>query len=306
MPSIRLLSRPLSSLALAASVLCAAQAQSADAPPQTLVSHGDVRITTLDMHADALRRIPEDKRAEVLGQPQNVEQIALGLYLFRMLAQEFEKAGLADTPEIQAVLRQTREQVLSNAMRMHIAENAQVAEQAAENYARTLYKANPQRFIQSEQVRARHILISGDGDESRAQAEDIRAQLQAGADFAELAKEKSADPGSAAKGGDLGFFGHGKMVPEFEQVAFSLKKSVPSEPVKTQFGWHIIQVEEKRPAGTRPFEEVRDELVAEVRAKAQTDALRLHTDKLRDSAEVHREAIEAYSKTWVQAEEKKP
>jgi len=306
MPSIRLLSRSLSSLALAAGVLCAAQAQSGDAPPQTLISNGDVRITTLDMHADALRRIPEDKRAEVLGQPQNVEQIALGLYMLRMLAQEFEKAGLADTPEMQAVLRQTREQVLSNAMRMHIAENAQVAEQAAENYARTLYKAKPERFVRSEQVRARHILIAGDSDEARAQAEAVRAQLQAGADFAALAQEKSADSGSAAKGGDLGFFGHGKMVPEFEQVAFGLKKGVLSEPVKTQFGWHIIQVEEKRPAGTKPFEEVRDELVAEVRAKAQADALRLHADKLRDAAQINPEAIEAYSKTWAGKEAKKP
>jgi len=111
-----LLSRSCLSVALAASVLCSVQAQSAG-EPQTLISNGDVRITTLDMQADALRRIPEDKRGEVLSNPQNVEQIARGLYLFRMLAQEFEKQPQASQPEIQAALRQVRERFLAESKR---------------------------------------------------------------------------------------------------------------------------------------------------------------------------------------------
>jgi len=298
-----LLSRSCLSVALAASVLCSAQAQSAG-EPQTLISNGDVRITTLDIQADALRRIPEDKRGEVLSNPQNVEQIARGLYLFRMLAQEFEKQPQASQPEIQAALRQVRERFLADTLRTHIIETSRPSEEAAEAYARTLYKANPERFARGEQVRASHILIAGEGDEPRVQAEEILAQLKAGADFAELAREKSADPGSAAKGGDLGFFGRGQMVPEFDAAAFSLKPGALSDVVKTQFGYHIVLLQERRPAGTKPFEEVRDELVAEVRNKASTDALRLQHDKIHATAQMDHEAIEAYSKTWVQEDAK--
>src|ERR1700739_5083039 len=93
-----------------------------------------------------------------------------------------------------------------------------------------------------EEVHARHILVEGE-DEAKA----IIEQLKGGADFAKLAKEKSKDPG-AAEGGDLGYFTKDQMVPEFAEVAFKLDKGQVSEPVKTQFGWHIIKVEARRSA----------------------------------------------------------
>ena len=102
-----------------------------------------------------------------------------------------------------------------------------------------------------EEVHARHILVPTE-DEAKA----ILAQLKGGADFAALAKEKSKDPG-AAEGGDLGYFTKDQMVPEFAEVAFKLDKGQLSDPVKTQFGWHIIKVEDKRIKPTPTFEQVK-------------------------------------------------
>ncbi len=126
------------------------------------------------------------------------------------------------------------------------------------------YEANPEEFTQEEQVRARHILLQVGGDRTEQQAEEqmlaIRDRLEAGEDFATVATELSDDPGSKAQGGDLGFFGRGQMIGEFEEAAFS---AVPGEvvgPVKTNFGYHLIQVEERRDAGRSSFAEAQEQI----------------------------------------------
>lgn len=126
------------------------------------------------------------------------------------------------------------------------------------------YEANPGEFTQEEQVRARHILLQVGGDRTEQQAEEqmlaIRDRLEAGEDFATVATELSDDPGSKAQGGDLGFFGRGQMIGEFEEAAFS---AVPGEvvgPVKTNFGYHLIQVEERRDAGRSSFAEAQEQI----------------------------------------------
>src|SRR5262249_49541907 len=119
-----------------------------------------------------------------------------------------------------------------------------------------------------EQVHARHILIKLAPDaneqaraEARKKADDVLAEVKAGSDFAGLAKKYSQDPGSATKGGDLGLFARGRMVPAFEAAAFALEPGTVSDIVETPFGFHIIKVEEKVPGGPKPFEAVRDEIV---------------------------------------------
>ena len=98
------------------------------------------------------------------------------------------------------------------------------------------------KLAPAREIRARHILVA-----TEAEARRIIAELKAGGDFAAIAKAKSADPGSAGKGGDLGYFTKGQMVPEFEAAAFALRPGEFTEqPVKTQFGWHIIKVEDRR------------------------------------------------------------
>ncbi|HLG54625.1 MAG TPA: peptidyl-prolyl cis-trans isomerase [Vicinamibacterales bacterium] len=122
------------------------------------------------------------------------------------------------------------------------------------------YNDNIQQYQTPEQIRASHILLETTGkDEAtvRKQAEAILQQVKSGADFAELAKKVSEDKGSKANGGDLDYFGRGRMVPEFEEAAFKLQPGQISDLVKSQFGFHIIKLVDKRPGSTRSLDEVR-------------------------------------------------
>jgi peptidyl-prolyl cis-trans isomerase C len=128
------------------------------------------------------------------------------------------------------------------------------------------YEDAVKQMNNEQEVRARHILVATE-DEAKA----VLAELKKGTDFAELAKQKSKDPGAAAEGGDLGYFGREQMVPEFAETAFKLDKGQVSEPVKTQFGWHIIKVEDKRTKPVPEFDKVKDQVETYVQRKAQAD-----------------------------------
>jgi peptidyl-prolyl cis-trans isomerase D len=138
------------------------------------------------------------------------------------------------------------------------------------------YNQNLEQYSTPEQVRASHILLKTEGkDEAavRAQAEQVLAEARKGADFAELAKKYSEDEGSKANGGDLDFFGRGRMVPEFEQVAFSAEPGTISDLVKSQYGFHIIKVVEKREATVRALDDVRAQIAEQVKwERAQQQA----------------------------------
>ncbi|HVH28456.1 MAG TPA: peptidyl-prolyl cis-trans isomerase [Vicinamibacterales bacterium] len=126
------------------------------------------------------------------------------------------------------------------------------------------YNENIAQYSTPEQVRASHILLRIEGkDEAavKAKADDLVKQARAGADFAALARANSEDEGSAKNGGDLDFFGRGRMVPEFDQVVFTMEPGQVSEPVKTQFGFHVIKLVDKKPGTMRPLAEVRQQLV---------------------------------------------
>ena len=130
-----------------------------------------------------------------------------------------------------------------------------------------------------QEVRARHILVPTEDE-----AKTILAEVKKGTDFAELARQKSKDPGAAAEGGDLGYFGKDQMVPEFAETAFKLDKGQVSDPVKTQFGWHIIKVEDKRTKPAPTFENVKDQIETFVARRAQAE----YIAKLRSAAKVER------------------
>jgi len=139
--------------------------------------------------------------------------------------------------------------------------------------ARKLYDEQVQKLKPEEEAQASHILVA-----TEAEAKDLREKLKNGGDFAALAKEHSKDPGSKDTGGDLGFFTRGQMVPQFEEVVFSMNKGDVSDPVQTQFGWHIIKLVDKRTKAPPAFEVVKDRILQSMLLqKASTTAVDLRS-----------------------------
>jgi peptidyl-prolyl cis-trans isomerase D len=129
------------------------------------------------------------------------------------------------------------------------------------------YNENFDQYTTPDEIRASHILLKTEGKEEaavKAQAEEIVTQARGGADFAELARKRSEDEATAPQGGDLDFFGRGRMVPEFDEVAFKLEPGAISDPVRTQYGFHVIKLTEKKPGTTRSLDEVRQQLTEQL------------------------------------------
>jgi len=165
-----------------------------------------------------------------------------------------------------------------------------------EDDARQYYSENPKQFEIPEQIRASHILIKPDASEAgtdpnqakakaKAKAEDLLKQVKEGADFAELAKAHSGC-GSAANGGDLGFFGRGQMVGPFEESAFQLKPGQLSDIVETQYGYHIIKVTDRKDAGGIPFEQTKDDIINRLMQKKQFEFIKKYIQSLKDKADI--------------------
>ncbi len=168
-------------------------------------------------------------------------------------------------------------------------EKVDVTEQELQDW----YESHKSRYTHEEQVHARHILLKvpQDADEAaeeeiRSKIGEIRQEIVDGLDFAEAAKKYSEDPGSAERGGDLGFFGKRSMVPEFSETAFSLEEGELSEPVRTQYGFHLIKVEEKKEASTEEFSEVRDEVENLVKRQKARDVFQKFADGVKSLDEV--------------------
>jgi peptidyl-prolyl cis-trans isomerase C len=250
------------------SLLCAIGLTSAlAAEPVLLTGPKGVSVNADDVRADA-QRIPAELRAQTLRRPEDVAQMAQNLYVRRVLAAEAEQAQLDKDPRVAALLRLARDRVLSEA-RMAQIEGSAPEPAVLERLAQTEYRAKPEAFNTPEQVRARHILIDAKSCDAEKRIAGLLEQARApGADFAALAREHSQDPGSAPRGGDLGFFGRGRMAKAFEAAAFAMKE--PGEltgVVKTEFGYHIIRLEERKPAGRQTFEQVREDLMRDIAAR---------------------------------------
>ncbi len=174
---------------------------------------------------------------------------------------------------------------------------------------RSDYNANLDRYRTPERVQARHILIKSDASNDaamKAKAEGVLKLLQQGQDFATLAQKNSDDPGSKEKGGELGWLQRGQTVPEFEKAAFGLQPGQTSGLVKTEYGYHIIQVEKHEPAHLQSFDEVKGQLTAEYMQRASTDEMQKLADKA--AAEMHKDplhpekAAEAVGTTLIRAD----
>ena len=263
----------------------------------TVQGAGEVRVNAADIAAD-VQRIPQDVRPQVLSKPATTIQLVTNLYTRRALAQRADAQGLAKSPEVMAALALARDKVLSDALLVQIDKANTPSDEKALAMARTMYKVQAADFAEPEQVRIRHILIlvkdPSEDAAAKAKAQELLAQVRAGGDFAALAKQNPGDPGSAEKGGDLGFFAKGRMVPEFDTAAWALQKpGDTSEVIKTQFGYHVLQLMGRKPAGQKPFEEVQEALLAKVRQSEQQKGRNELAKTLEETVKLDEAAIKA-------------
>lgn len=267
--------------------------------PPVVVARGPVGvvITTNDLLSE-LRRAPEVDRQAALSRPETLQQLANNLLVRRMLAAEAEHDGLGADPIVAATLTIARDRALSDARLAQLDAKNAPNDAVLDAYARNVYQANAQRFEVPAQTRARHILLDNSGPESLQKAKALLAQLRAGASFEDLAKANSTDKGSAVRGGDLGFFAAGQMVRPFEDAVNALTKPGElSEPVESQFGYHIIRLEERKEKRRQTYEEVRPQLLAEARTALLNESRVLKVKGLSKDFVFERAAIEAMSQT---------
>ena len=216
------------------------------------------------------------------GTEQGRKMILDDVISMRLYALEGEKAKLDEAPDFRAALENTRRAMLAQSAMREMIKDIKITDEET----RKFYDEHQDMFMQQERVHARHILV-------KAESEDILAKIQndlkAGVSFDALAKQYSIDPGSAVNGGDLGEFPRGVMVPEFEEAAFGLKNPGDiSEPVKSQFGWHIIKLEGHIPEAPSPFEQVRPQIMQELHNQKSQDLLKQHAEELEKVYKVER------------------
>ena len=232
-------------------------ATTAQAADPVVISAGTVTIKQSEFES-ALKTLPAEYQQYAMGAGK--KQFAEDYLRMKMLAAEGMKNGLDKKPEVVQQLSLMRENLVAQAQLQKIEEGIKLSD----DDLKKVYESGKNEY---EQVKAKHILIAFKGspaaqqgkpelteEQAKAKAEELRAKIVGGASFDELAKTESDDTGSGSRGGDLGEFSRGQMVPEFEKAAFEAKVGDVTPVVRTQFGYHIIKVEEH---GHTPFEQVK-------------------------------------------------
>jgi peptidyl-prolyl cis-trans isomerase C len=251
-----------------------AQNEGADAEIATKTGEGDAPMIKLGNPVVAVVYDKEINRSDVFNfisnLPENVRQMPIqNLFPLALdqvvnnhvISEKAKNADLAEDKEVTELVDQAKEQIVRNVYLERQVDAAVTQKKLLASYEKLL-----KDISEIEETKARHILVE---DEETAKA--VIAELDGGADFVELAKEKSTGP-SAERGGDLGYFAKNQMVPEFADVAFSLDKGAyTKDPVKTQFGWHVIKVEDRRNRPEPKFEDVKPQLEAQLRQQILAD-----------------------------------
>jgi peptidyl-prolyl cis-trans isomerase C len=220
------------------------------------ITEGDLAVAESEIGGDMGTMPPQQKRTSLL-------EFLIDNQLF---AEASEAQKLDQGTDFQTRLNYLKRRALREIYFEKVIKAA-----VSEAEARKIYDEQVKLLKPEEEVSARHILV-----DTEAEAKALKEQIDKGADFAQLAKEKSKDPGSKEDGGNLGFFGHGQMVPQFEEVVFKLQKGQVSDPVKTQFGWHLVKLEDRRTKSPPAFEIVKDRIMQSLLLKkAQETAVAL-------------------------------
>jgi peptidyl-prolyl cis-trans isomerase C len=243
----------------------------ADAPDSVVATVNGKPITQADLAIAA-----DDPALSLPGVDDAQKKNLLVDYMvdLKVGAQAAEAAKIGDSPDFQRKLNYFRDKLLLDDYLEQQAKKVVTPEAEKAIYDQSVKLTKPE-----EEVHARHILV-----DNEAEAKKIAGRLKAGEDFAKVAAETSKDPGSKAEGGDLGWFTKERMVPDFATAAFAMKPGQISDPVKTQFGWHVIKVEEKRMKPQPTFDELKEQIDQHLIRKAQQDLIL----KLRAEAKVDR------------------
>jgi peptidyl-prolyl cis-trans isomerase C len=224
------------------------------------IKQSDLDFAASEVGAQLANFPPEDRRRMLLQFVMENE----------LMAEAAVQAALDSGPSFEDRLKYHKRRALRDAYYDKSVRNAIPDEDAKKIYDAKIADMKPE-----EEIHARHILVA-----TEAEAKEVKERLMKGEDFATVAKEKSKDP--SAEGGDLGFFGRGQMLKPFEDAAFALKVGEISDPVQTQFGWHIIKVEEKRTRPLPTFDQVKDTIISQLTAQKAKDTLK----QLHDAAKI--------------------
>jgi peptidyl-prolyl cis-trans isomerase C len=220
------------------------------------ITEGDLAVAESEIGSDMGTMPAQQKRTSLL-------EFLIDNQLF---AEAAENEKLAQGPDFQTRLNYLRRRALRELYFEKVIKSS-----VSDADARKVYDEQVKLLKPEEEVSARHILV-----DTQEEAKALKEKIDKGADFAQLAKENSKDPGSKDDGGNLGYFGHGQMVPQFEEVVFKLKKGEVSDPVKTQFGWHLVKLEDRRVKQPPAFDIVKDRIIQSMLLKkAQQTAVAL-------------------------------
>lgn len=242
---------------------------------EVVATYGDGKLTSEELVVE-LQRLPQRSRAtmDADGRKRFVENYVLNDLLYA----EGLRQGLGSDPDIDRQVNDLRRRLVVQRVVRKLQDMPPVSDEQVKAY----YDANADRYSTTT-IKARHILVKDE-----AKANELQAQVKQNPEqFGDLAKANSVDTASARKGGDLGFFGRGRMVPEFETAAFALKSPGEiSEIVKTPYGYHIIQLEERRDGEQKPFDQVKEQIRATLRNESMQAKTKEFYDQLKSGADV--------------------
>ncbi len=226
-------------------------------------------ITAADLNTFILS-LPREQQMYA-SSPQFQQQMLQQLITCRLLAKYAEEIKLDETEDFKRIWYNAKTDILASLAYGEVIKDAEVTEEEMKAY----YDANPNQFEKGSTIRAKHILVK---DEAKCQS--VLEEIIAGKAFEEAAQSYSTCP-SGQKGGDLGEFGKGQMVKEFEDAAFAAEIGHVVGPVQTQFGYHLIKVEEKNEGGVKSYEEVKGQLQRTLLQKKQGEAYNVKVAELK-------------------------
>ena len=246
---------------LAASALMAI-ASPARADDYVLMKINKSDVTASEFNHALESQFPEGQAPAVDSlKPDQRDALLRGIMIQHLLLAEVDKSGIEKTDAVQKQLADIKKMVLVKAFL-----NQKSNDLITDADLKTAYNEMVAASRDEKEARARHILVP-----TEKEAKEVKKKIDEGKSFEEVAKEYSKDPGSAQQGGDLGYFTKGKMVKEFADAAFALKKGEVSEPVKSPFGYHIIKLEDIRKVSAPTFNEVKDSLRTKLQEKKLAD-----------------------------------